>query len=553
EVEGLIGFFANTLALRLELSDGPTVQDLLLQVKARSLSAQMHQDLPFEQVVELVQPARSLSHSPLFQVMFAWQNNEQVDLALPGLTLSSFDAAEHVTAKFDLTLDLSEIDGRIVGALEYASALFDRTTAERFGRYLVQLLQAMAEAGEATPVASLAILPDAERLQVIEGFNATAVDYPAHALVHELFEEQVAKAPDAIAVVYEDDSLTYGELDRRANRLAHHLAKLGIRPDDRVAICVERSIEMVVGLLAILKAGGAYVPLDPAYPPDRLAYMLADSAPVAILTHGPARQMLETAIKANANEADGKKPASLPVIDLIADEDLWADQFHTPPDSRANGLTCQNLAYVIYTSGSTGQPKGVGSTIAGLANRVLWFRQFAGTTPINTALKTSIGFVDSISETLQTLIAGGRLIVFDHATNDIVAFIGELKTSGATCLVVVPSLLRSLLEHDTSALADVRILISSGERLAADLSRQVTKSHPSIRLINLYGSSEVNGDATFFEYSAQADLALIPIGRPIANTRIYILDGRGEPVPVGVAGELHIGGAGVARGYLNRP
>ncbi|MGO7733538.1 AMP-binding protein, partial [Rhizobium johnstonii] len=429
------------------------------------------------------------------------------------------------TAKFDLTLDLSEIDGRIVGALEYASALFDRTTAERFGRYLVQLLQAMAEAGEATPVASLAILPDAERLQVIEGFNATAVDYPAHALVHELFEEQVAKAPDAIAVVYEDDSLTYGELDRRANRLAHHLAKLGIRPDDRVAICVERSIEMVVGLLAILKAGGAYVPLDPAYPPDRLAYMLADSAPVAILTHGPARQMLETAIKANANEADGKKPASLPVIDLIADEDLWADQFHTPPDSRANGLTCQNLAYVIYTSGSTGQPKGVMVEHKGLVNTVTAQEMFEVGPQHLVSQLASISFDASVFEIFLALVRSASLHIPSTPSQNVFDFIRDQRISVA---LIPPAALT--VAPDVADFPFLKTIILAGD--VADRNA-VEIWNRGRRLFNAYGPTEASIWSSTQLCSNASDR--IPIGRPIANTRIYILDGRGEPVPVGVA------------------
>ncbi|WP_245521730.1 non-ribosomal peptide synthetase, partial [Rhizobium leguminosarum] len=509
----------------------------------------MHQDLPFEQVVELVQPARSLSHSPLFQVMFAWQNNEQVDLTLPGLVLSSLAGGEHATAKFDLTLDLSEIDGRIVGALEYASALFDRTTAERFGRYLVQLLQAMAEAGEATPVASLAILPDAERLQVIEGFNATAVDYPAHALVHELFEEQVAKAPDAIAVVYEDDSLTYGELDRRANRLAHHLANLGIKPDDRVAICVERSIEMVVGLLAILKAGGAYVPLDPAYPPDRLAYMLEDCNPVAILTHAPARNALEAARAGMEGQDTGAKGqgTAAPVIDLVADAFQWADLSANAPDIRSAGMTSANLAYVIYTSGSTGLPKGVMVEHKGLVNVSMAQRAMLNVTPTSNIVQfASISFDAASFEIFMALLNRAAL----HLPQKLMlpsAIAEFIRERGITHATLPPAVITQLPSEDGPLPLNTLVLAGEAVRRQA-----VERSSTAHQIVNAYGPTEATIWATSHYCDPSYDRDPV-IGRPIANTRIYILDGRGEPVPVGVAGELHIGGAGVARGYLNRP
>jgi non-ribosomal peptide synthetase component F len=349
ELEGLIGFFVNTLALRVDLSGPVTVSELLERVKAASLGAQGHQDLPFEQVVELIGPERSLSHTPIFQVMFAWQNNERAEFELPGLKARGLGGGE-AAAKFDLTLNLGESAGRIVGGLSYAKALFDQQTVERWGGYLHRALSEMvADAGQLA--AAVPILSDEERHQLLVTWNATEADYPRDRCVHELFEAQVARDPAAVAVVYEEESLSYGELNIQANRLAHHLRSLGVGPDDRVAICVERSLEMVVGLLGILKAGGAYVPLDPSYPAERLGYMLADSAPVVILTHQPAREALERALEGLATAPQ--------VIDLGADAPRWARRASRNLSPQTLGLKPEHLAYVIYTSGSTGAPKGV--------------------------------------------------------------------------------------------------------------------------------------------------------------------------------------------------
>ena len=294
ELEPLVGFFVNTLALRLDLSGDSSVAQLLARVKAQALDAQQHQDLPFEQVVEIINPPRSLSHAPLFQAVLAWNNNEAGVLDLPGLRLAPEAVPYHV-AKFDLTLDLSEAGERIVGGLEYATALFDPATMERYRGYLHNVLAAMV-ADDQQDVGRLAIMGQAERHQLLVEWNATDADYPADRCIHELFEQQVGQCPGSVAVVYEDQELTYQELNVRANRLAHHLRGVGVGPDALVGICVQRSLDMVVGLLAVLKAGGAYVPLDPAYPLDRLGYLLEDSAPVVVLTHQGVDETLRTTI-----------------------------------------------------------------------------------------------------------------------------------------------------------------------------------------------------------------------------------------------------------------
>ncbi|MGA4098985.1 amino acid adenylation domain-containing protein, partial [Ralstonia nicotianae] len=535
EVEGLIGFFVNTLALRVEVG-GATVSELLGRVKAKVLEAQAHQDLPFEQVVERVRPVRSLSHSPVFQAALSWLNTEAVGLSLEleGLTIEGVDAGQ-AAAKFDLTLELRETSEGLTGSLDYATALFDRATIERYLGYLYRLLKVMA-ADDSQEVNRIALLDEGERAQLLDSWNETAAPYPQASTIHGLFEAQVRRTPEAIAVEHEGQQVSYAELNARANRVAHALIGLGVGPDARVGLCAERSVELVVGLLGILKAGGGYVPLDPSYPQDRLAYMLEDSAPVAVLAQSNTREQLGA--------------LSVPVLDLASP--LEGEAEHDP---QVEALKPHHLAYVIYTSGSTGQPKGVEATIAGLANRLQWFLRDVLTEAPVTALKTSIGFVDAVTETLGTLLAGGSLVVFDNAAvKDLSVFARRLRQTGVSHLVVVPSLLKYLLQSGEPRLDGLRTLVCSGERLAPELARQCLAAYPQVRLLNFYGSSEVNGDATFYRYAGPEHVpAHSVIGRPIANTQIYILDAYGAPVPIGVPGEIHVGGACVARGYLHRP
>ncbi|WP_247363921.1 non-ribosomal peptide synthetase [Ralstonia pseudosolanacearum] len=535
EVESLIGFFVNTLALRVEVS-GATVSELLGRVKAKVLEAQAHQDLPFEQVVERVRPVRSLSHSPVFQAALSWLNTEAVGLSLEleGLTIEGVDAGQ-AAAKFDLTLELRETSAGLAGSLDYATALFDRATIERYLGYLQRLLAAMVE-NDSQQVSRIGLLDKDERAQLLDSWNETAAPYPQASTIHGLFEAQVRRTPEAIAVEHEGRQVSYAELNARANRVAHALIGLGVGPDARVGLCAERSVELVVGLLGILKAGGGYVPLDPSYPQDRLTYMLEDSAPVAVLMQSNTREPLGA--------------LSVPVLDLASP--LEGEAEHDP---QVKALKPHHLAYVIYTSGSTGQPKGVEATIAGLANRLQWFLRDVLTEAPVTALKTSIGFVDAVTETLGTLLAGGSLVVFDNAAvKDLSVFARRLRQTGVSHLVVVPSLLKYLLQSGEPRLDGLRTLVCSGERLAPELARQCLAAYPQVRLLNFYGSSEVNGDATFYRYAGPEHVpAHSVIGRPIANTQIYILDAYGAPVPIGVPGEIHVGGACVARGYLHRP
>ncbi|HEX9935694.1 MAG TPA: amino acid adenylation domain-containing protein, partial [Longimicrobium sp.] len=448
EIEGLIGFFANTLALRVDLSGSPAVGEALARVKARALEAQANQDIPFEQVVDLLQPVRSLAHTPLFQVMFVWQNapDEQVELA--GLAQAALGPAPHPgsapepasgpepqgTAKFDLLLALSEAGGRITGGVEYATALFEQATVERWLGYLRRVLEAMV-ADDTLGVARLPMLAEAERRLVLREWNATEAAYPAEACVHELVEAQVARTPGAVAVAFEGERVTYAELNARANRLAHHLRALGVGPDVRVGICVQRSVEMVVGLLGILKSGGAYVPLDSSYPVDRLRNMVEDSAPAVLLTHPP---QAGTAAALSAG-------SDIPVLDLTGDEE-WAERPETNPGRE--GLGPANLVHVLFTSGSTGRPKGVMLEHGSLVNRLAWMQDRYGMTADEALLqKTPFSFDVSFWEFFWPLMVGARLVMARPGGHRDPAYLVEtIQREGITHAHFVPSMLQLFLE-----------------------------------------------------------------------------------------------------------
>ena len=534
EIEGLIGFFVHTLALRVDLSAAPTVAELLGQVRTRALEAQQHQDIPFEQVVERVRPVRSLAYSPLFQVMFAWQNALGEGLTLPGLQTGPVGKPAQDTAKFDLSLTLWEDDGRITGSLEYATALFHRATVERHAGYLRRVLGEMA-ADDQRPVERLPIMPESERALVVDAWNRTEAEYPAGACVHELFEAQVERTPGATALAWDGGSLEYAALNARANRLAHHLRARGVGPDVRVAICAERGPEMVVAVLATLKAGGAYVPLDPAYPAERLRHMLHDSAPAVVLAQAHLGERLQRPL-------DG---LAAPVVALDTEAASWAGAPATDPERGA--LTPEHPAYVIYTSGSTGRPKGVLVPHRGLCNVAAAQRRDFGVGPDDRVLQfASFSFDAATFELVMALAAGGALCLAPR--EELLpgpGLIALLRRQAVTMVTLPPSALAALPVEDLPALRTITV---AGEALPAELVARWGGRH---RLLNLYGPTE----ATIWSTVAEcADPERKPaIGRPIANTRAYVLDARGAPVPVGVTGELYVGGAGVARGYLGRP
>ena len=454
---------------------------------------------------------------------------------LAGLEPELLKSEVPVVTKFDLTLYLGEAGEEIVGGLEYATALFERPTIERYLGYFRTLLTAMVS-DETQVVDRLPILPERERDQVLYGWNATAMDYPRDKCVHELFEEQVRKTPEATAVVFEETALSYEELNRRANRLGHYLRELGVKPDERVAICVERSVEMVVALLGVLKAGGAYVPLDPSYPVERLRYMLEDSEPLVLLTQG------------HLEEQFSDRPKALAVIDLANTVPVWKDRSETNPDRAGVGLRPEHLAYVIYTSGSTGRPKGVAIEHRGVCNlaeaqaRVLevdgdsHILQFA-----------SFSFDASVFEVVMTLCQGASLhLVRQDEVLAGDALIQAIRGNGISHVTLPPAILATM--QEPASLDSVGVLVAAGEKLTDEVVRRWGTGR---RLINAYGPTEVTVWAAWHECDSEGS-GNPPIGRPIANTRIYILDEHGEPVPVGVTGELYIAGAGVARGYLNR-
>ncbi|MCD0265020.1 amino acid adenylation domain-containing protein, partial [Xanthomonas melonis] len=527
ETEGLIGFFVNTVALRVDVSGSPTLAQLLASVKERALQSQAHQDIPFEQVVELVQPPRSLAHTPLFQVMFAWQNTPQGVLDLGDVQASRMGIASE-SAQFDLSLSLAESAGQIVGSLIYATALFERATLRRWMEHWRHLLDAMlAEDADERPVDRLSLWNEVQQQQVLLELNASAADYPRSACIHELFEAQVVRSPAAIAVMQGGRSLSYGELNAQANRLARYLHEVGVRPDDRVAICVQRDTGIVVALLAVLKCGGAYVPLDPAYPAERLTYMLEDSAPVAVIAQTATSTLLPM--------------MSVPVINL--DMPCWHS--YEASNLSISGLSSAHLAYVIYTSGSTGRPKGVMIEHRNTVNLLAWaHRSFAPSVLAKTLFSTSLNFDLSVYECFVPLTCGGAIDVVDT----LLAL--QAAPHDVTLINTVPSALKAVLE--SSGLSDsVHTVNVAGEPLKRRLVEDLFAKTHVRRVCNLYGPSETTTYSSWVAMERD-DGFVAHIGKPVANTQFYMLDNYRQPVPIGVIGEMYIGGAGVARGYLNQ-
>ncbi|MHC5852384.1 non-ribosomal peptide synthase/polyketide synthase [Nostoc sp.] len=536
EIEGLIGFFVNTLVMRTEISGDRSFNELLPRIREMALSAYAHQDLPFEMLVEALQPERDLSHTPLFQVMFVLNNAPTSEVELTGLSVSSL-SIESAIAKFDLTLGIENISTGLVGWWEYNTDLFDSSTIERMTGHFVTLLESIV-ANPQERISQLPMLTASEQQQLLVEWNDTSVDYPQDKCIHQLFEEQVERTPDAVAVVFKNQQLTYHELNCRANQLAHYLQSLGVSADVLVGICAERSLEMVVGLLGILKAGGAYLPLDPEYPQDRLGFMLEDAQVSVLLSQ---QQLVEKLPEHQAR-----------VVCLDTDWEIIPQSNQQNPIA---GVQASNLAYVIYTSGSTGKPKGAINTHLGICNRLLWMQQAYQLTEIDCVLqKTPFSFDVSVWEFFWPLLTGARLVVAKPGGHkDSGYLVNLILEQQVTTLHFVPSMLQIFLEEqglkDCSSLKQV---ICSGEALPLELQERFFACL-GCQLHNLYGPTEAAIDVTFWECQRESNLKTVPIGRPISNTQIYILDQNLQPVPVGVPGELHIGGAGLARGYLNRP
>ena len=547
EIEGLIGFFVNSLVLRTNLSGNPTFLELLHRVREVALGAYAHQDLPFEKLVEELHPERSLSHHPLFQVAFSLQNTPINALELPGLTLSWLDF-DNTSAKFDLEFHLWESPEGLRGQVIYSSDLFDDARITRMLAHFQTLLESLV-ANPQQRLSDLQLLTESERHQLLVEWNDTQANYHKDLCIHQLFEAQVEQTPDAIALVFEDEQLTYRELNNRSNELAHHLQKLGVEPEVLVGICLERSVEMIVGCLSILKAGGAYVPLDPTYPQERLNFILEDAQIPILLTHSVLAPLFKGGWGDRATSSEQQNHLSIVCLDKEANAITQQSQ-----DNPISNVIPNNLAYVIYTSGSTGKPKGVLVEHQGLCNLSQAQIQTFNLSPCDRILQfASLSFDASIFEIVMALRTGATLyLAKKESLLPGTALIQLLRGKAITNITLPPSVLAVLPPQELPAL---RTIISAGEACSTDIVKRWASGR---RFFNAYGPTEATVWSTVGAYGSNTPLhsddnEKPSIGRPIANTQVYILDSYLQPVPVGIPGELYIGGDGLARGYLNQP
>ncbi len=529
--ERVIGLFANTLVLRTDLSGDPTVREVLRRVRDTTLGAFQSQDFPFERLVEMVQPVRDMSHSPIFQVMFLFQNIPFEPVELAGLTLSHLQIRTG-SAKTDLALEVWETKSGLHVDLEYNTDLFDAETIRRLGGHFNRLLaEFMADPDR--PVSMLPLLSEDEWARVGTTWNATDVAIP-ESMAPALFESAAARTPEAIAACFEEQNLTYRELNDRANRLARRLTGMGVGRETLVGVLVERSLDMLVAVLAVMKAGGAYVPLDPAYPRDRLEFMLTDGRIGTLITQ---------------SAATGRLALGADVRTVCVDRDA-APVAGESPANGADDPAPDDLAYVIYTSGSTGRPKGVQIPHRALANVLAGFRAIVEPDAHDVLVAvTTLSFDIAALELLLPLVSGGRVVI---ASREVAADPAKLmrlfSEAGATIVQATPATWRMLIEAGWQSAPGLRVLCG-GEALPADLAVRLLATGAVVW--NVYGPTETTIWST--AHRVEDALGPIPIGRPIANTKVYVLDRHREPVPIGVPGELYIGGAGVARGYLARP
>jgi amino acid adenylation domain-containing protein len=543
QIEDLIGFFVNTLVLRIDLTGNPSFLELLARVRQVSLDAFDRQDVPFDLVVEAIKPERNLSYSPLFQVMFAWQNAPMGTLELPGLTLSTLEI-DSATAKFDLTLAMAETPEGLRGWWEYNTDLFEAETIARLDDHFQTLLAAIVPTPEKLVSQLPHLLSDRQRHQLLVEWNQTQIEYPYSQCIYELFEAQVERSPDAVAVVFEGSRLTYGELNRRANQLACCLQRLGVKPEVLVGIYLDRSLETIVSLLGVLKAGGAYLPLDPTYPQDRLSFMLSDARVSVLLT------------KSKLIEELPEQKAAI----VLLDRDKEAIALHSEANLAVQ-TTPDNLAYAVYTSGSTGQAKGVPIVHRSLVNAYQgWENAYKLRTLKSHLQMASFSFDVFSGDWIRALCSGAKLVLCPRdlllSPEKLYRLICSEEIDNAE---FIPAVLKNLVEYLESTQQNLHfmklLVVGSDTLYVSDLEKFRCVCGVETRLINSYGVTEATIDSTYFE-STTVNLSsenVVPIGRPFGNTQIYILDKQLQPVAIGVAGELHLGGLGLSRGYLNRP
>ena len=533
ETEPLIGLFVNTLVLRTDLSGNPAFREILRRARDTTTEAYRHQDLPFEQLVEELKPERSLSYAPLFQVMFALQDTP-ARAEIPGLTQTTV-SPERETSRFDLTLRAEVHADGLRGTFEYSTDLYEAATIDRMIGHWGRLLEGIV-AEPARRIWSLPLLGEHERHQLLASWNDTSRDITREC-VHEMFERHAATTPTHTAAIFEATSLTYGELNARANQLARHLQSLGVRGETLVGIAMERSLDMIVSLLAILKAGAAYLPLDPSYPSDRIEFMIGDARPMVLLVQDALR-------------------SSLPVCNtpMIAVDSEWSTIAAQPTENLGVIVPPQSLIYVIYTSGSTGRPKGAMNTHRGTTNHLSWLAaQFDVGPSDRTLQKIPISFDASVSELFLPLVCGGRLVMANRDGHHDPTYQEEMiRTQGITTIAFVPSMLAVFLEAESvERCTSLRRVFVGGEAVPQSVVQRL-RSRLAIDLVNFYGPTEASDVSTFFTCTAEGP-PVVPIGRPITNVTAYVLDRELELAPLGAAGEIHIAGASLARGYLNRP
>ena len=539
QLEDLIGFFVNVLVMRVRVKGDKSFRELLHDVRKTALEAYQHQDVPFERLVEELAPERNLNSTPIHQVMLAVQNMPTVAHGLKGVEMERVKA-KGIQARFDLELNVWESGASTALTCLYNRDLFDRWRIEQMVRHYVRILEEITADSE-QDVGSIDLLSDEERRRMLEEYNDTGRE-ASRATLPELFEAQVERTPEAIAVVYQDRRLTYSELNRRANQLAHLLIGKGIGPEDTVALALSRSTEMIVGLLGILKAGAAYLPLDPNYPQNRLAFMVQDTKPTCMLTDSHILPRVPTI----ASHILLDDPHISETLARLAKTNPSDRERHTP-------LTPQNAIYVIYTSGSTGSPKGVVGLQSGLVNRLAWFGEKFSLCRIHAVLaRSSLNFIDGSTELLGPLLRGSPVVLAsDPVANNPSDLTSLIIRHDVQIITVVPSLLAAFLDQrntNTDQCWSSSLWVTSGEPLLRSLAQRFSSALPKSRLLNFYGASEASGDSLYAEYEGSE----VRIGVPIWNTQVYVLDSRLEPVPVGVTGELYIGGAGLARGYWDR-